>query len=159
MEFEPKLWQKAVIEEVNKLNECVDSEKYISMSDYDRNRDLKIRVEMPSGSGHTTLAAYLLSSTSSTIVFGDPDHWKEIEDVCRGFDFNIYSVKTRAISFYEISYAIQYSTGNTVAKEMKSIKNRLQPTELVIVDRASEIPKIICDFIMQEAPGKVLFLG
>lgn len=159
MEFEPKLWQKAVIEEVNRLDDEVESEKYVSMSDYDRNRDLKIRVEMPSGSGHSTLASYLLSTESATIIFGDFDHYKELEDICASFGFNIYAVKTRAVSYYEISHAIQYSSGNTVAKEMKSIKNRLQSTGLVIVDRASQIPQVILDFILDAAAGKVLFLG
>jgi hypothetical protein len=157
VEAQLETWQQAVVETIDNHARLIDGEEYQSMSDYDINMATHTRIKMPGKAGHTTLAAYLGARYSARIVYTSYDHLLEIQGKIENAPFEAND--SAFISVYEIFYAIvTRNDGKKTLTDVDKLKKKFD-AQVVVIDRASEVPASIIDFVFTVTTGQVILLG
>lgn len=170
-DFVLRPWQKVIVDYLEDYPELANSELLLSFSDYDRNRALAVQVAMPSGMGHTTLAAYIAVKFPTVLVYRSLDDYKEIEQIAStfesspmGFNFNMH---TKCISTAEIFYDMvtvsksQYQSDALEKLRVKFGNNDIEYKVTLVDQGLSVLTKDteIVDWLFQVSTGPVVFLG
>jgi pantothenate kinase len=178
VEFTPLPWQQVIVDQVNQHEDLAGSERFQSMSDYERSRATRIQIALPVGSGHSTLSAYLAHCFESVVVYFDIDHYRELSMFYQDISNSELPWQPQAeglgqtinfVSVFQIYHDIMSATRVTgvTADNLNRTKSKFAPTStgrnrVVIIDRANKVaethPEII-DWIFQISNGPVVMLG
>lgn len=153
-----KDWQKVVLDLIEEHEDLVNSEEYVSLSDYSKNDLTKIKISLPRGSGHTFLVSYLAVKKSAVIIYRDLEHYhiirKYIDDIVskekETYDVN----KTVFLSVFELYHMLAEKDESNINR----IKNKMQDKEVIVIDGASKLLPGIEEFSLHVSRGKVLLL-
>ena len=157
-------WQEVVINEVVRCyKDVTDKDEIVSLANYEKNDRMKVSVQFPKGSGHTFLTSYFANEQDSfdsvAIVYRDKEHLDEIIHNSQCFECKTHDVSY--ISFYELYYTVQQNYAmhpdENIKSDLKYLKGKLDK-EIVVVDEASKLPKIVYDFLLGYVQGVLLLL-
>jgi len=151
-------WQKVVEDYLDSWEDLAGEQSIVTTNDFERNQKLSLHIKMPINSGHTFLTAYLSSQRPVAIVFRDIVHWKEIETSGAYFDFEVPN-NCQAVSVFEIYHGIGENMGRSPSRVLQDLKNKIQGTSAIIVDRADGVDSVAIEWLMNVATGPLVFLG
>jgi hypothetical protein len=160
MEIKLKPWQQIVIDEIDKHEEFINSDAFLSLSDYNKNRLSRVHISLPKGSGHTFIAAYIACKYPTAFIYKDMEHWKEI---CKHskVDENQLNKNSCVISAYEISHDIFCQTPGNYSS-LNDISKKVADKQVVVIDNATEIidmfPRVI-EWLFTVSTGVIVLLG
>ncbi len=151
-------WQKVVVDYVASWDDMAGEQSMQSVGDFERNSRLSIIIKMYKNAGHTFLTSYLANLYPSTIIYHDMAHWRQIDDIGAGFDFEMLPV-TQAVSVFEIYHGITEMQSNMPSIGLQKLKQKVRSSNIVVVDKASELSKTAKEWLMNVSPGPLIFLG
>jgi len=162
-----KKWQEAIEDWFGEYESYSGSETMQSFSQYDINKKSSLNVKMADGAGHTFLTSYLsinlplkYKTSPVVVVYFDVDHLREIEsrqeDIVE--DFQCLPEKPVFMSVYELYYAINENMHSSDGLKIQRAKSKINGN-IVVVDKASQLPNTVRDFILTVATNAVVFLG
>ncbi|NJL70117.1 MAG: hypothetical protein HC888_00280 [Candidatus Competibacteraceae bacterium] len=171
-------WQQVLVDFVEKHEDLVGQEEFQIMGEYGRNKETSIRISLPTGSGHTSAAAYLACNYPSLLIFTDIEHYKSLASAAKKFrdkncskavnEFDFHP-ETVCLSFYHVYHdMLAISKSASQSHALNKLRNRVfsQPKDTaarcVVVDNATNVTELhpeILDWIYNIAEGPVVLLG
>lgn len=160
-------WQKNIIEFIENHEKYISEEDKQSLSTYDLNRLSRIQVSLPSGSGHSTLASYLLFKYNCAILYTSMNSLLDVLGQVEATFDDFYESDSVALNLFEFNhYAFtnkDINVRNTHKLEsFSNLKKKISEKKVVIIDDATSVMEVFkpaLDVVFNTSTGAIVLLG
>jgi hypothetical protein len=162
-------WQKLVLDLIHDHHEKCEEEYLSSLNIFHRNDAMKVRMQLPRQSGHTTLCSIISCRYNSLVIYTDHNNFNDLQDT-RAEVFEHFSdmmatpsgVSIKPVE--ECQYASCYElesacSGNKHLQEKFVEVLKDEYLQVVVVDNACMLHPRILDLLLNYSNGKIVLLG